>query len=225
MPPGVINMLPGDGIEVSDVVLHHPDLAGIHFTGSTPTFQKLWGTVGENLVVVPLLPAHRRRDRRQGLHRRAPLGRRRRAARRDDARRLRVPGPEVLGRLARLRAARRSGRSSRTSSSRRPRTSRWARRHRPVELHGRGHRRPGVRQAQEGDHPGQAVQQARGRRRRPGRRLDRLLRAADDRAVRPTRPTRCSRTSTSDRSSPCTCTTTAGSSPWSTRWSRSRRTP
>ena len=49
MPPGVINMLPGDGIEVSDVVLHHPDLAGIHFTGSTPTFQKLWGTVGEKL--------------------------------------------------------------------------------------------------------------------------------------------------------------------------------
>jgi 1-pyrroline-5-carboxylate dehydrogenase len=31
------------------VVLRHPDLAGIHFTGSTPTFQKLWGTVGENL--------------------------------------------------------------------------------------------------------------------------------------------------------------------------------
>ena len=49
MPPGVINMLPGDGLEVSDVVLHHPDLAGIHFTGSTPTFQKLWGTVGEQL--------------------------------------------------------------------------------------------------------------------------------------------------------------------------------
>ena len=49
MPPGVINMLPGDGLEVSDVLLHHPDLAGIHFTGSTPTFQKLWGTVGEQL--------------------------------------------------------------------------------------------------------------------------------------------------------------------------------
>src|SRR5689334_12852382 len=49
MPPGVINMLPGDGLEVSDVVLNHPDLAGIHFTGSTPTFQRLWGTVGANL--------------------------------------------------------------------------------------------------------------------------------------------------------------------------------
>jgi 1-pyrroline-5-carboxylate dehydrogenase len=50
MPPGVINMLPGDGIEVSKVALAHPDLAGIHFTGSTPTFQHLWRTVGENIA-------------------------------------------------------------------------------------------------------------------------------------------------------------------------------
>ena len=49
MPPGVINMLPGDGLDVSQVVLNHPDLAGIHFTGSTPTFQSLWQTVGNNL--------------------------------------------------------------------------------------------------------------------------------------------------------------------------------
>jgi len=50
MPPGVVNMLPGDGIEVSNVALKHPDLAGIHFTGSTPTFQYLWSTVGENIA-------------------------------------------------------------------------------------------------------------------------------------------------------------------------------
>ncbi|MGO4255876.1 L-glutamate gamma-semialdehyde dehydrogenase [Marmoricola sp. RAF53] len=50
MPPGVINLLPGDGIDVSKVLLNHPDLAGIHFTGSTPTFQHLWRTVGENLT-------------------------------------------------------------------------------------------------------------------------------------------------------------------------------
>ena len=49
MPPGVINMLPGDGLDVSKVALTHPDLAGIHFTGSTPTFQHLWRTVGENI--------------------------------------------------------------------------------------------------------------------------------------------------------------------------------
>jgi len=50
MPPGVINMLPGDGLEVSEVALAHPDLAGIHFTGSTPTFQHLWSTVGANIA-------------------------------------------------------------------------------------------------------------------------------------------------------------------------------
>jgi 1-pyrroline-5-carboxylate dehydrogenase len=49
LPPGVINMLPGDGIAVSDVALVHPDFAGIHFTGSTKTFQHLWQTVGANI--------------------------------------------------------------------------------------------------------------------------------------------------------------------------------
>jgi 1-pyrroline-5-carboxylate dehydrogenase len=49
LPPGVINMLPGDGLDVSQVALAHPDLAGIHFTGSTPTFQHLWRTVGSNI--------------------------------------------------------------------------------------------------------------------------------------------------------------------------------
>ena len=49
MPPGVINMLPGDGIDVSKVTLNSPDLAGIHFTGSTPTFQHLWREVGQNI--------------------------------------------------------------------------------------------------------------------------------------------------------------------------------
>jgi 1-pyrroline-5-carboxylate dehydrogenase len=49
MPPGVINMLPGDGREVSEVALTHRDLAGVHFTGSTPVFQHLWRTIGENI--------------------------------------------------------------------------------------------------------------------------------------------------------------------------------
>jgi 1-pyrroline-5-carboxylate dehydrogenase len=50
LPPGVINMLPGHGLPVSDVALKHRDLAGIHFTGSTPTFQSLWRSVGENIA-------------------------------------------------------------------------------------------------------------------------------------------------------------------------------
>ncbi|WP_248580784.1 L-glutamate gamma-semialdehyde dehydrogenase [Nocardioides sp. InS609-2] len=49
MPPGVINMLPGDGLDVSKVALTHRDLAGVHFTGSTPTFHHLWKTIGANI--------------------------------------------------------------------------------------------------------------------------------------------------------------------------------
>ncbi|MGZ4543875.1 MAG: L-glutamate gamma-semialdehyde dehydrogenase [Blastococcus sp.] len=49
LPPGVINLLPGDGVAVSEVALASPDLAGIHFTGSTPVFQHLWRTVGQNI--------------------------------------------------------------------------------------------------------------------------------------------------------------------------------
>jgi 1-pyrroline-5-carboxylate dehydrogenase len=50
LPPGVINMVTGDGIAVSEVALTHPDLAGIHFTGSTKVFQYLTRTVGENIA-------------------------------------------------------------------------------------------------------------------------------------------------------------------------------
>ena len=50
LPPGVINMVTGDGQAVSEVALRHRDLAGIHFTGSTATFQHLWRTVGENIA-------------------------------------------------------------------------------------------------------------------------------------------------------------------------------
>jgi 1-pyrroline-5-carboxylate dehydrogenase len=50
LPPGVINLVTGDGQAVSQVALPHPDLAGIHFTGSTATFQHLWRTVGENIA-------------------------------------------------------------------------------------------------------------------------------------------------------------------------------
>jgi 1-pyrroline-5-carboxylate dehydrogenase len=46
LPPGVINMVTGDGAAISSVALPHPALAGIHFTGSTPTFQHLWRSVG-----------------------------------------------------------------------------------------------------------------------------------------------------------------------------------
>jgi 1-pyrroline-5-carboxylate dehydrogenase len=49
MPPGVINLVPGDAVEVSSVLLDHPHLAGIHFTGSTEVFNTMWQRVGQNL--------------------------------------------------------------------------------------------------------------------------------------------------------------------------------
>ncbi len=49
LPAGVINMLTGSGVPVSEVALTHPDLAGIHFTGSTRIFQHLWRTVGTHI--------------------------------------------------------------------------------------------------------------------------------------------------------------------------------
>jgi 1-pyrroline-5-carboxylate dehydrogenase len=50
LPPGVINMVTGDGQAVSRVAMTHPDLAGLHFTGSVGTFQHLWRTIGENIA-------------------------------------------------------------------------------------------------------------------------------------------------------------------------------
>jgi 1-pyrroline-5-carboxylate dehydrogenase len=49
LPPGVINLVPADGPLTSQVLLPHPELAGIHFTGSTPTFRALWKGVAANL--------------------------------------------------------------------------------------------------------------------------------------------------------------------------------
>lgn len=49
LPDGVINFVPGQGSVISNVVLKHKDLAGIHFTGSTGVFNSLWKTVGENI--------------------------------------------------------------------------------------------------------------------------------------------------------------------------------
>ncbi len=49
LPPGVINMVPGPGAAIGDPVLVSPHLAGIHFTGSTATFQGMWETVGRSV--------------------------------------------------------------------------------------------------------------------------------------------------------------------------------
>jgi 1-pyrroline-5-carboxylate dehydrogenase len=49
LPPGVINFIPGRGSKVGNPVLARPELAGIHFTGSTGTFQGMWKTIGGNI--------------------------------------------------------------------------------------------------------------------------------------------------------------------------------
>jgi 1-pyrroline-5-carboxylate dehydrogenase len=49
LPDGVINFIPGSGNEVGPNVLKNPNLAGIHFTGSTAVFQSMWQVIGENI--------------------------------------------------------------------------------------------------------------------------------------------------------------------------------
>ncbi len=49
LPAGVINLVYVDGPTVGEVVFEHPDFAGLHFTGSTGVFQKLWKTIGTNI--------------------------------------------------------------------------------------------------------------------------------------------------------------------------------
>jgi len=50
VPDGVINFIPGPGREVGPEVMASPSLAGIHFTGSTKTFQSMWKTVGDHIA-------------------------------------------------------------------------------------------------------------------------------------------------------------------------------
>jgi 1-pyrroline-5-carboxylate dehydrogenase len=49
LPPGVINFVPGDPVEISNVLLSHRDLAGVHFTGSTFVFNDMWKKIGANM--------------------------------------------------------------------------------------------------------------------------------------------------------------------------------
>lgn len=50
LPPGVINVVHGNGAPVAETCLKHPSLAGVHFTGSTKVFQSIWRGVGENIT-------------------------------------------------------------------------------------------------------------------------------------------------------------------------------
>ena len=56
MPPGVINMLTGHGVEVSEVALADPTFAGVHFTGSTRVFRMFWTEIGRNIATYNAYP-------------------------------------------------------------------------------------------------------------------------------------------------------------------------
>lgn len=49
LPEGVINFIPGGGRKIGDLVLSHPELSGVHFTGSAATFNSIWRTIGTNI--------------------------------------------------------------------------------------------------------------------------------------------------------------------------------
>jgi 1-pyrroline-5-carboxylate dehydrogenase len=56
IPPGVINFLPGSGAEIGDLALEHPNLAGVHFTGSTSTFRHMWKKIGDSIHAYRTFP-------------------------------------------------------------------------------------------------------------------------------------------------------------------------
>jgi len=56
LPGGVINFIPGSGELISSIVLKHRDMAGIHFTGSNPTFNSLWKQISDNLTTYKSYP-------------------------------------------------------------------------------------------------------------------------------------------------------------------------
>lgn len=56
LPDGVINMVPGPGGSIGDPVLENPNLAGIHFTGSTAVFQSMWKKIGGDIASYKTYP-------------------------------------------------------------------------------------------------------------------------------------------------------------------------
>lgn len=56
LPDGVINLIQGDGPMIGEVLFAHPDFAGVHFTGSTAVFKKIWKTIGDHIDVHKTYP-------------------------------------------------------------------------------------------------------------------------------------------------------------------------
>ena len=142
LPPGVINLVPGDAAAISNVAALAPRAGRRALHGQHGRLQQHVEDDRREHVAVCYLSAHRRRDGRQGLHRRASVGRSAGARRRHRARRIRVPGAEVLGGEPRLHSAlavERRARSHRRDDGRHE----DGRHHRLPQLRGRRDRREG----------------------------------------------------------------------------------
>ena len=163
LPDGVINVVYGDGAEIGTTVLEHRDLAAVHFTGSTATFQHIWRTVGANVA------SYRNYPRVVGetggkdfilAHASADLEALAVACVRGV---VRVPGAEVLGLVAPLRAA-----QPLAGPARAPRRHHGVARRRRSDadrdLRRRGDQRQAAREARGGPDPGAGRRPRRGRR-------------------------------------------------------------
>ena len=140
LPPGVINFVPGDPVAISERRAVAPRSRRRALHRQHGGVQLDVADDRDEHVAVRELSAHRRRDGREGFHRRARVGRSAGARRGDRARRIRVPGTEVLGGEPRLRAALALARAARSGWSAIIEELEDGRRHRLHELHGRGHR-------------------------------------------------------------------------------------
>ena len=154
LPPGVINMVTGNGIAVSDVVLADPDLAGIHFTGSTRVFQQLWSRIGENIASYRSYPRIVGETGGKDFVMAHP------SADVDVLRTAMVRGAfEYQGQKCSAASRAYVPRSPVGGAARRPRGRGRCAQHGPhdrsVQLHGRGHRRPVLRPAVKGARPRQ----------------------------------------------------------------------
>ncbi len=153
------------------MALAEPDLAGIHFTGSTATFQSLWQTVGANIARYRTYPRIVGETGGKDFVVAHPLGRPRRAADRADPRRLRVPGAEVLGGLPRLPPAQSCGQRIKDDLVAEVDGLTMGDVTDLSNFMGARDRRPGLRQEQGGDRP-RARQDADGRARSPAGQYD-----------------------------------------------------
>ena len=154
LPAGVINLILGDGPLVSDVALARPAARRDPLHRLDRHLPDAVEAGRRQPVDLPDLPAAGRRDRRQGLRRRAPLRRPGGADHGPDPGRLRLPGPEVLRRIPGLRAAVGVGSDGRGLPDQGRRVD-LRRRDRPVQLRRRGDRPEVVRPQRGRDRAGQ----------------------------------------------------------------------